>query len=318
MGLLEASAVIAFFLVWQAASSRTAKWIYLTIVVYSGAALVGGTFLLDQGEAGSWARALLISGFFIKLAIVPLFPWLLRLADDLPALVLGLILSVVDIAAFGELWLIAQTAPWMVTPHGLWLGVAIASALLGSILMLAQRDFKRLLVLSTIEDLGFLMLGIASISQVGASGAMLGAVVHALAKALLFICLSAPEADGNLKPDCVGLSTLYPLSGAGFVFGLLAMLGVPPTLGFVSRWRLYATAMQASPLLLVLFVVSSALSLIAYALALTQVWWGPECSGMETRKEPAILRGTVIVLVVLLLVGGFWPNALQAFSWGIR
>jgi len=317
LALLETSALIALLLVWQSASSRIAKWTYLAILVFSGAALASGDFLLARGDA-DWARALLISGFFLKLAIVPLFFWLLKLADDLPALVLGLIIAVLDIATFGEMYLIAQTAPWIVTPRGLWLGTAIASALVGSILMLAQRNLKRLLVLSTIEDLGFLMLGVASASQIGMTGAMLGAVVHALAKALLFICLSAPEADGNLKPESVGLTTLYPLSGAGFVFGMLAMLGIPPTLGFIARWRLYETALHTSPLVLFGFVLSSGFALIAYVFALTRMWWGPENPSITSNKEPIALRGTVIILVVLLVAAGLWPNALQAITWGIR
>jgi len=315
--LLELSAIFALLLVWQSASSTAAKWIYLAIVLYSGVAVVIGDFLVDRGSA-NWARALVISGFFVKLAIFPVFFWLLRLADDLPSVVLGLVISVVDIAAFGELWLTVQKAPWIATPPALWLGLALLTALTGALLMLVQRDLKRLLVLSTIEDLGFLLLGTASLSQVGISGALVGAVVHALAKALLFICLSAPEAAGDLKPDSVGLTRLYPVSGGGFVFGMLAMLGVPPTLGFIARWKLYETALLSGPWVLALFVMSSMFALIAYVLALTNFWWGPGTAENKSRKEPALLRVTVIVLVVLLLAGGFWPNALHALTWGTR
>ena len=315
--LLEASAVFALFLVWQSATSKAAKWIYLAIVLYSGIAIVSGDFLIEGGNA-SWARALVISGFFVKLAIFPVFLWLLRLADDLPSVVLGLVISVVDIAAFGELWVVVQRAPWIATPSALWLGLAVLTALTGALLMLAQRDLKRLLVLSTIEDLGFLLLGTASLSQLGVSGALVGAVVHALAKALLFICLSAPEAGGDLKADGVGLTRLYPVSGGGFVFGMLAMLGVPPTLGFIARWRLYETALLGGPWVLALFVMSSMFALIAYTLALTQYWWGPGAAESKPRTEPALLRLTVLVLAALLLAGGFWPNALHALSGGIR
>jgi formate hydrogenlyase subunit 3/multisubunit Na+/H+ antiporter MnhD subunit len=315
--LLEASAVFGLLLVWQSASSKIAKWIYMAIVLYSGIAIVSGDFLVEGGNT-SWARALVISGFFVKLAIFPVFLWLLRLADDLPSVVLGLVISVVDIAAFGELWLVVQRAPWIATPADLWLGLAVLTALIGALLMLAQRDLKRLLVLSTIEDLGFLLLGIASLSQLGISGALVGAVVHALAKALLFICLSAPEAAGDLKADSVGLTRLYPVSGGGFVFGMLAMLGVPPTLGFIARWKLYETAVLGGPWVLALFVMASGFSLIAYTLALTRSWWGPGAAESEARTEPALLRVTIIVLVVLLLAGGFWPNALHALTWGTR
>ncbi|HVN20743.1 MAG TPA: proton-conducting transporter membrane subunit [Dongiaceae bacterium] len=315
--ILEASAFCALLLVWQSAAAKTAKWIYLAVVVYSAITMAGGDLLLERGSANG-ARALIISGFFVKLAIFPLFLWLLRLADELPSVVLGLIISVIDIAGFGELWRIVQNAPFIATPTALWLGLAVFSALAGSLLMLAQRDLKRLLVLSTIEDLGFLLLGTASLSEIGISGAMTGAAVHALAKALLFVSLSTPEAAGKLKPDSVGLTRQYPFSGGGFLFGLLAMLGVPPTLGFIARWRIYEMAIQAGPWVLVLFVISSGLSLIAYTLALTRCWWGPGAADSEPCSEPVLLRTTVIVLTAVLLAGGFWPHALQALTRGVR
>jgi formate hydrogenlyase subunit 3/multisubunit Na+/H+ antiporter MnhD subunit len=254
----------------------------------------------------------------VKLAVVPLFVWLLKLADELPAIVLGLIIAVLDIAAFGELYAIAQTSPWMITPKGLWLGIAAASALVSAILMLTQRDLKRLLVLSTVEDIGFLMLGLASAEALGMRGALLGAVAHSLAKALLFACLSAPESEGALSSDSRGLTSRYPVSGFGFVFGMLAVLGVPPTLGYLGRWRLYATAIQSGPWILALFVISSALALIAYVLALTKFWWGPAADVAKSGKEPAILKAIIVLLVVLLLIGGIWPNALQVVPWGMQ
>ncbi len=110
--------------------------------------------------------------------------------------------------------------------------------------MLTQRSLKRLLVLSTVEDVGFLLLGVASASLIGIQGALIAASTHALAKALLFTCLAAPEAAGALNTEPIALATRYPVSAFGFLFGMLAMLGVPPTLGFIGRWRLYSSALQ--------------------------------------------------------------------------
>ena len=80
--------------------------------------------------------------------------------------------------------------PGMFTPTGLWLGAAAATSFLAALLMLTQRSLKRLLVLSTVEDVGFLLLGLASATALGTTGALVAAATHALAKALLFICLS--------------------------------------------------------------------------------------------------------------------------------
>jgi len=317
LGLLELGALLAVLLVWSAATQLSSKLTYLSVVVISALSLIGSELLTVRGDANT-ARALLITSVFVKLAVVPLFVWLLKLADELPALVLGLIIAVLDIAAFGELYALAQVSPWMITPKSLWLGIAAASALVSAILMLSQRDLKRLLALSTVEDIGFLMLGVASADAVGMSGALLGAVAHSLAKALLFTCLAAPESEGALSSESTGLTARYPVSGFGFVFGMLAVLGIPPTMGYLGRWRLYETAVQISPWMLAVFVISSALALIAYVLALTKFWWGPAPDGAVAGKEPVILKAMIILLVILLLAGGLWPHALQAAPWGMQ
>lgn len=318
LGLLELSALLAVLLVWRCVGSRLAAWTYLTVVAVSACSLAGGHILLQSGHS-DWARALLVCGFFLKLAIIPLFLWLPRIAETLPALVSGLVISVLDIAAFGELYLVAQSNPWVLTPHGLWLGAAIVSALLASILMLAQRNLKRLLALSTIEDMGFLTFGVASAGQLGMKGAMIGAAVHALAKALLFLSLSVPEADGALTNESRGLAARYPLSATGFLLGMLAVLGVPPTMGFAGRWRLYETAAQAGPWVLSAFVLSSMFALLSYALALGRFWWGPPGeTGAWTSREPLLFSATVGGLVLILLAGGLWPDALPALIRGIQ
>jgi formate hydrogenlyase subunit 3/multisubunit Na+/H+ antiporter MnhD subunit len=195
--------------------------------------------------------------------------------------------------------------------------------LAAALLMLTQRSLKRLLVLSSVEDIGFLLLGAASATKIGAEGALIAASTHALAKALLFVCLSAPEAAGELEGNPVALASRYPVSAFGFLFGMLAMLGVPPMLGFIGRWRLYETAMQIHPALAAVFILSSIFALIAYVLALTRTWWGPprvaDPPGAETRqhtREPFLVQSTVVVLFILLLAGGVWPGLLQMLLGG--
>jgi formate hydrogenlyase subunit 3/multisubunit Na+/H+ antiporter MnhD subunit len=330
LGLLELAALLTIPLVWQNARTRSAKWLYVTIVALSGLALVAGDLLSERGETG-WTHALLLTSICVKLAAFPLIFWLLRLADEIPSLVFGLIIAVIDIAAFGELYVAAQASPGLLSPQGLWLGIGAATSLLAALLMLSQRNLKRLLVLSTIEDVGFLFLGLASASALGTSGMLIAAATHALAKALLFICLSGPEADGALAAEHRGLASNYPVSAFGFLFGMLAMLGVPPTLGYIGRWRLYESALRINPVLLYCFLLSSVFALIAYVLALTRVWWGPAADTdlqfekpftphpsmqVSAAEEPFVLRAVIVALVALLLMGGFWPDALQALSGG--
>jgi multicomponent Na+:H+ antiporter subunit A len=321
LGLLELGAFVTVALVWQSARTKSAKLTYLTVVVLSALSLVGSDLLLERGQA-DWARALLLTSICVKLAAVPLFFWLLTLADEVPAVVLGLIIAVVDMAAFGELYVATQASPASLTPQGLWLGIAVATSFLAALLMLTQRSLKRLLVLSTVEDIGFLLLGLASLSVLGIKGIVFAAATHALAKALLFACLSGPEADGALEGEPKGLAARYPVATFGFLFGMLAMLGIPPTMGFLGRWRLYETAVQIGWPLAAVFIISSIFALIAYTLALTRIWWGPTHepspppSSPHPTREPFLLQATIIALTVLLLAAGIWPDALQLLLGG--
>jgi NADH:ubiquinone oxidoreductase subunit 5 (subunit L)/multisubunit Na+/H+ antiporter MnhA subunit len=319
LGLLELATLLTVVRVWLTARSRTAKFTYLSVVLVSALCVVGSEALSSLPNQG-WSGALLLTGILVKLAAIPMLFWLLSLADELPALVLGLIIAVVDVAAFGEFITSATEISNVLVPKSLWIWTAAVTSLLAALLMLTQRSLKRLLVLSTVKDVGFLLLGVGSATRLGMEGAVIAAATHALAKALLFICLSGPEKAGELTASPTALATRYPVSAFGFLFGMLAMLGVPPLMGFPGRWRLYETAIQINPVVAAAFILSSIFALIAYVLALTRNWWGP---GLSTEtpvpaKEPAVIQATIAGLVVLLLAAGAWPGLLQMLHWGSK
>jgi multicomponent Na+:H+ antiporter subunit D len=179
----------------------------------------------------------------------------------------------------------------------------------GAVLMLTQRDLKRLLAFSTIEDTGYLLLGLTLGGELGSTGAIIGATVHALAKALLFASLSAPEAEGPLTLETRGLASRFPLSGAGFLLGVLATLGIPPTAGYAARWRLYGAAAQTNPWLLAALLLGTSLAVLAYARVVATCWWGP--SAEARRREPVTLIVALVGLSLALLLTGLWPSLLS-------
>lgn len=314
LALLELGAGASVVLVWASVRKAAARHTYLAVVLLSALAAVCGELLYDaQNQA--WARAFLLTGIVIKLSAVPVLFWLLSVADELPALALGLIIAVVDMAAYGEFLLRIPLVPSAFTPPALLLAVAMLTAFCGALLMLKQRSLKRLLVLSTVEDVGFLLLGAGAASL---QGAVLAAATHALAKALLFVCLVAPEADGALAGRPKGLATRYPVSAFGFLFGMLAMLGVPPLLGFAGRWRLYLAAYAAGIFPLTVFLSASILALTAYVMSLTHVWWGAKPKAAPEAHEPLAVRLAIVLLAVALLAGGLWPQMAAKMMEGVR
>jgi multicomponent Na+:H+ antiporter subunit D len=189
-----------------------------------------------------------------------------------------------------------------------WLALALISALGGAALMLAQRDLKRMLAFSTIEDMGYLVLGVVAGGELGMTGAALGLSVHALAKALLFGSLAAAEADGGPVTLGVrgGLASRYPWSAVGFLAGSLAMLGIPPLAGFAARWQLYEAATGLGYVFLGALVLATGMSVLSYARAVTLCWWGP-CESSGKRGEPALLVAALVGICVVLLVVGLCP-----------
>jgi len=304
--MLEGAAFVALIIVWKTSRERVAGHVYMFAVLLSAAAIITGTLLLEAGHS-SLVLPLLLTGFAIKLALVPLYIWLPLVAEKTPASVIGLVVAVVDVAAFSELLMLRETSPWLFTETAPWLAVALLSALGGAALMLAQRDLKRLLAFSTIEDMGYLILGVTIGGELGLTGAALGVTVHALAKALLFSSLTRIEADDEpLTLNTSGMAFRYPLSGAGFLIGALAMLGIPPTLGYAARWRLYGAANQAGFVFMVVLLLATALAVLAYARVIALYWWG---SGKEKKQhEPVPLVFVVVGLSIILLIFGFYPG----------
>jgi formate hydrogenlyase subunit 3/multisubunit Na+/H+ antiporter MnhD subunit len=146
------------------------------------------------------------------------------------------------------------------------------------------------------------------------AGAALGATVHALAKALLFASVAGPEADGTALIDSRGLASRHPVAGAGFVVGALAVLGIPPTLGYAAHWRIFAAVAGNIPLLAAL-AAAAMLSVAVYARAIALFWWGAvDASGGAFEDPPHAysrpLLAAAVVLLALALLAGFWPQLL--------
>lgn len=306
---LEGSSFVALALVWRVSLRPAASRLYLLTVLLSSCAIALAMSDMGSSHPGL-VLVLLVCGFSLKLALFPLSLWLPMVAEAVPASLAGLVVAVVDVAAFGELLVLRQVSPWLFASTKVWLTLALLSALGGAALMLAQRDVKRMLVFSSIEDMGCLLLGVVAAGQYGMSGAVLGLSVHALGKGILFGSLAAAEVNGErVTLDSRGLASAYPWSSAGFLCGSLVMLGIPPLAGFAAKWELYETAFRTEPAFLCALLPAAAISVLAYTRVLTLCWWGPGVSGRRN-GEPALAATTLAAMCAVLLLIGLWPAIL--------
>ena len=150
--------------------------------------------------------------------------------------------------------------------------------------------------------MGVLALALALGGRLGTEAALLGAAVHALAKALLFICVAVPEAAGTPLQGARALAADHPVAAAGFLVGALSVVGVPPTLGFAVHWRLFGSA-GAHPGLLAVLAGVTMLCIAVYARAVARFWWGGDAPEhpATTRVVPA---AAIVILVIVLLALG--------------
>jgi multicomponent K+:H+ antiporter subunit A len=325
--LLEGAAFLAVLLLARSGVEAAARNAYLAAAAVSAGALALGTFLLADGPAPV-VLALLLVGFAVKFALVPAYVWLPTTAQRSPAALVGLIVSVVDLAGFAELVGLRRNAWWLFEPRWPWLTLALLSAFGGAVLALAQHDVKRMLSFSTITASGLLVLGVTASGRFGVDGAWALAAADALALALLFCAVAAAERDpGPLTLASRGVARRHPLATAGFVAGSLTTLGVPFTAGFAGHWRLYATALEIGRPALLLLVVTTVLYVLAYARIVATVWWGG-CDDEvpvphdQVRPvsvwagEPPPHTAALVCLLIAVIAAGLVPAVLQ--EWGVR
>lgn len=201
--------------------------------------LAGTAPRLDPGVL-RLAIGLLVLGYGTKAGLAPMHTWLpdahSQAAAPVSALMSGVLLSVAFYALL-RYKVIADAALGPGYMRGLFVAVSLLSLALAASLLLAQRDYKRLLAYSSIEHMGLVALGAAIGSPLAVTATLLHILGHGLGKAVLF-CTSGEILHAEGTTEIAGVHQLLarrPLIGGLFGIGLLALLGLPPFSLFASE-----------------------------------------------------------------------------------
>lgn len=346
----EVMSLASFFLVVfdeGDAEVREAGWTYL-VATHIGTAFLMALFLLLGRDAGSqdfaayaapegWAGGLFLLaliGFGTKAGLFPLHVWLPEAHPAAPSPVSAVMSGVmIKTGLYGivRMLVILEKVPgwcaWAV------LGAGAVSGILGILFALAQRDLKRMLAYSSVENVGIIALalglgmlgvhhGAPAVASLGFAGTLLHVLNHALFKGLLFLgagsVVHAIETR-NLE-QLGGLLKRMPWTGAAFLAGAAAISGLPPFNGFAGEFLIYAGAFTSvlgeGPLALAGVVVLVSLGLIgtlalaAFTRAFGIAFLGePRTAAAAAAHEGgATLRGPVLVLAALCLGGGLFAG----------
>lgn len=274
LGLLwvavEATTIVTAFLVGQGRSRAAveAAWKYVVICsVGIALALLGSVLLhfasshtpapagLDWvGLAGSAqhldpgvtriAVALLIVGFGTKVGLAPLHAWLPDAHSQAPAPVSALMSGVLLSVAFYAILRVKVIADAALGPgfvRILLLAMALATLAVSASLLLAQRDYKRMLAYHSMEHMGLLALGTAAGGRLAIAAVLLHILGHGLAKAVLFLGSGRilQLTGSRLVGQVHGLAARDPVLAALVGLGVLALLGFPPFSLFASEFGIF-------------------------------------------------------------------------------
>ncbi len=288
--VLIARTVLLFLVAWEVmsiaacclvifehekAEVRQAGWIYL-IATHLGVIFLFITFMLLGRHAGglefrdfqamttlgpglaSLVFVMALIGFGAKAGFVPFHVWLPEAHPAAPSHVSALMSGVmIKMGLYGILRILT-----FLGPPALWwgptlAGIGLLTGLVGISLALHQRDIKRVLAYSSIENMGLIALalgvglwGLANhlpvVALLGMTGALLHIWNHALMKGLMFLAAgSILHATGSKDMERLGgLMKRMPWTGTFMVFGAVAIASLPPLNGFVSKWMMYMSLIQ--------------------------------------------------------------------------
>lgn len=275
-----------------------------------------------QGAMLAVGAVLLLVGFGFKVASVPFHMWAPDVYQGAPTTVTALMASGVkaaSFAAFGRVVLGAmgaQAADW----NGALWWMAALTMVVGNLGALVQDDVKRMLAYSSIAHAGYLLMALSSSGGVGASGpAMASLLFYMLAYTFMnagaFAVLSLLTKDGEDRTaftDLAGLGRSHPLLAAALSLCLLSLAGIPPTMGFVGKFYLFAAAIQGGQVSLAIIGALAAATGVYYYLRPMVVMYMQE-------GEPEVERDlrTHVVLAVSVaatVLFGLLPSSILEWA----
>jgi len=260
------------------------------------------------------AMWLMVVGLLVKVAVFGVHMWLPYAHAEAPTPVSALLSPcLIGIGALMLLRIVYVLFPSAIqTASPLLFVWALITMIYGGFMALVQKDFKRLLAYSSISQMGYLLLGLASMNAFGMSGMILHYMVHAFGKAILFMAAGTLIVMLHGLRDITkmgGLSSKLPYTGGLALIGFMHITGIPPTLGLWSEYLIVRGAIEYSMKLSPSYFIPSFIGLVvaiglstAYAfLTMKRVFYGRLPEGL---KDAVKAKRSLLLPMGLLAVAG--------------
>ncbi len=322
--LVQSAAGSVFILMGIAVVLANSGSLDLTAIQSGNIPWVNANHLASMAAAG-----LFIAGFGVKTALVPMHTWLPDAHSQAPsgisAILSGVVIEVGLIAMLRALGAVMHPENWRL----LFIVFGAINILFGNLMALRQTMIKRMLAYSSLSHIGYIVVGLGVSLYPGgdtaAQGAFFHIFTHMLMKGLAFLSVGALIYALYLRngshhslsiDDLSGAAGKYPMAALCLSIALLALGGLPPFAGFMSKWQIFTGGFQTNNnwimSLMIFMALNSVLSLGYYAPLVNRLY----------RREPstAVLNGKPIPLMVVfplmcmtlaVITLGFFPGLMD-------
>ena len=225
------------------------------------------------------AFTFLIVGITLKLALFPLHLWLPNAYTFAPSAVSAFLaatatkVAVYLLLRFSFTVFGADFAFEGMNADGLMVPLAVVAVIAMSLVAVGQENVKRLLAYSSVAQIGYIVLGIGFATTLGITASVLHLLNHALMKGALFLAVGCMvyRLGGLSVSGMAGLGKAMPWTMAAFVAGGLSIIGVPLTVGFVSKWYLVRAAIEGGHWLSAAVILAGSLIAVMYVWKVVEV-----------------------------------------------
>ncbi len=283
-------------------------------------AKAGSTGALGIGFQ-NWVFLAFFLGFAVKVPLFPLHTWLPDAHVEAPTaasvLLAGILLKM---GTYGFIRVSLPMLPDAARAWAPWIAVlAVISIVYGAAVAFAQTDLKKLVAYSSVSHMGFVMLGIFSMTTAGLNGAVAVMFSHGVVTGMLFLIVGMVYDRTHTRQiaDLSGLSSAMPVMGGLLAFASFASLGLPGLSGFVGEFLSLIGAWQSAVIPHWITVIAAVGVLLAAAYMLWMVL------RVVLGKPSEVLRGlpdastrelwVLAPLVALTLIVGLYWSSLLAF-----
>jgi len=284
-----------------------------------------GGFLLGRGQSATliFLFVLLILGFGVKAALMPMHEWLpTAMVAPTPVSALLHAVAVVKAGVFGCLRIILYVfGPELLHSLDLWLILAYFAAftvIVSGMYALAQDNLKKRLAFSTINNLAIIVMGAALLTPSAITGSIFHMGSHGFMKITLFFVAGAIYVKTHKEniSELDGLGRQMPVTMGAFAIGAMGIAGTPPVCGFISKWYLALGSLEAKEIVFLFVLLISALLDVAYFFPIiyNSFFKTPtEATNPHFDEAPAMMVVPLVITAIISLILGIFPNAFFNF-----